>query len=59
MLMCGCLLQNYVRPIFVDDDEPVQMQICSGRHPVCSLKFNYLNINILYKIYVLTLQDEY
>ncbi|XP_073118663.1 DNA mismatch repair protein MSH3 isoform X2 [Henckelia pumila] len=26
--------KNYVRPIFVDDDEPVQMQICSGRHPI-------------------------
>ncbi|XP_075494958.1 LOW QUALITY PROTEIN: DNA mismatch repair protein MSH3-like [Primulina tabacum] len=26
--------KNYVRPIFVDDDEPVQMQISSGRHPV-------------------------
>ncbi|XP_073315193.1 DNA mismatch repair protein MSH3 isoform X3 [Primulina huaijiensis] len=28
------LIENYVRPIFVDDDEPVQMQISSGRHPV-------------------------
>ena len=28
------LLQNYVRPIFVDDNEPVQIQIHSGRHPV-------------------------
>lgn len=29
------LLQNYVRPVFVDDNEPVQIHICSGRHPVC------------------------
>ncbi|KAK6250568.1 DNA mismatch repair protein MutS [Theobroma cacao] len=26
--------KNYVRPIFVDDNEPVQIQIHSGRHPV-------------------------
>ncbi|KEH43722.1 DNA mismatch repair protein MSH3 isoform X3 [Medicago truncatula] len=26
--------KGYVRPVFVDDHEPVQMQICSGRHPV-------------------------
>ncbi|KAK6936464.1 DNA mismatch repair protein MutS-like, N-terminal [Dillenia turbinata] len=25
---------NYVRPVFVNDDEPVQIHICSGRHPV-------------------------
>lgn len=25
---------GYVRPVFVDDQEPVQIQICSGRHPV-------------------------
>ncbi|XVF53622.1 hypothetical protein PTKIN_Ptkin05aG0113300 [Pterospermum kingtungense] len=26
--------KNYVRPIFLDDNEPVQIQIQSGRHPV-------------------------
>uniref|UniRef100_A0A2P2JHY1 DNA mismatch repair protein MSH3 n=1 Tax=Rhizophora mucronata TaxID=61149 RepID=A0A2P2JHY1_RHIMU len=26
--------KNYIRPVFVDDDEPVQIRICSGRHPV-------------------------
>lgn len=26
--------KNYIRPIFVEDNEPVQMQINSGRHPV-------------------------
>ncbi|XP_058084306.1 DNA mismatch repair protein MSH3 isoform X2 [Magnolia sinica] len=26
--------QNYVRPVLLDDDEPGQIQICSGRHPV-------------------------
>ncbi|XP_004308095.1 PREDICTED: DNA mismatch repair protein MSH3 [Fragaria vesca subsp. vesca] len=26
--------KNYVRPVFVYDDEPVQIHICSGRHPV-------------------------
>ncbi|RDY00527.1 DNA mismatch repair protein MSH3, partial [Mucuna pruriens] len=26
--------KGYVRPVFVDDHEPVQMQICSGRHPI-------------------------
>ncbi|KMS99092.1 hypothetical protein BVRB_3g066900 [Beta vulgaris subsp. vulgaris] len=26
--------KNYVRPVFVDDKEPVQIQIISGRHPV-------------------------
>ncbi|XP_050222033.1 DNA mismatch repair protein MSH3 isoform X2 [Mercurialis annua] len=26
--------KNYVRPQFVDDDEPVQIHISSGRHPV-------------------------
>ncbi|XVF09858.1 hypothetical protein REPUB_Repub07fG0133200 [Reevesia pubescens] len=26
--------KNYVRPIFVEDNEPVQIQIHSGRHPV-------------------------
>lgn len=29
--------KNYVRPVFVDDNEPVQMHICSGRHPVIEL----------------------
>lgn len=27
-------LQNYVRPVFVDDSEPVQIHISSGHHPV-------------------------
>ncbi|OIW12510.1 hypothetical protein TanjilG_04674 [Lupinus angustifolius] len=26
--------KGYVRPVFVGDNEPVQIQICSGRHPV-------------------------
>ncbi|XP_054786592.1 DNA mismatch repair protein MSH3 isoform X2 [Prosopis cineraria] len=26
--------KSYVRPVFVDDHEPSQIQICSGRHPV-------------------------
>ncbi|KAJ6365234.1 hypothetical protein OIU76_030077 [Salix suchowensis] len=26
--------KNYVRPIFVDDSEPPQINICSGRYPV-------------------------
>eukprot|EP00268_Persea_americana_P050080 TRINITY_DN5420_c0_g1_i5.p1 TRINITY_DN5420_c0_g1~~TRINITY_DN5420_c0_g1_i5.p1 ORF type:complete len:629 (+),score=145.72 TRINITY_DN5420_c0_g1_i5:657-2543(+) len=26
--------ENYVRPVFVDDVEPAQIHICSGRHPV-------------------------
>ncbi|KAH7691828.1 DNA mismatch repair protein MSH3 protein [Dioscorea alata] len=26
--------QNYIRPSFVGDEEPVQINICSGRHPV-------------------------
>ncbi|KAF5743544.1 DNA mismatch repair protein MSH3 isoform X1 [Tripterygium wilfordii] len=26
--------KNYVRPVFVDDEEPVQIIISSGRHPV-------------------------
>ncbi|KAI3836343.1 hypothetical protein MKW92_046063 [Papaver armeniacum] len=26
--------KNYVRPVFVNDDEPVQIRISSGRHPV-------------------------
>ncbi|KAI3966606.1 hypothetical protein MKX01_011404 [Papaver californicum] len=26
--------KNYVRPVFVNDGEPVQIRICSGRHPV-------------------------
>ncbi|XP_069152332.1 DNA mismatch repair protein MSH3 isoform X4 [Solanum lycopersicum] len=26
--------KNYVRPLFVEDDEAVQIHICSGRHPV-------------------------
>ncbi|XP_002510803.2 DNA mismatch repair protein MSH3 isoform X1 [Ricinus communis] len=26
--------KNYVRPVFVDDNEPVQIHISSGRHPV-------------------------
>lgn len=26
--------KNYVRPVFVDDAEPVQIHICSGRHPI-------------------------
>ncbi|KAL3524262.1 hypothetical protein ACH5RR_017096 [Cinchona calisaya] len=26
--------KKYVRPAFVSDDEPIQMQICSGRNPV-------------------------
>ncbi|GAB2265214.1 Mismatch repair protein msh3 [Dionaea muscipula] len=26
--------KNYVRPVFVDDDQPVQIRISSGRHPV-------------------------
>lgn len=26
--------KNYVRPLFVSDDEPAQIQISSGRHPV-------------------------
>ncbi|CAJ1977075.1 unnamed protein product [Sphenostylis stenocarpa] len=26
--------KGFVRPVFVDDQEPVQIQICSGRHPV-------------------------
>ncbi|XP_030463441.2 DNA mismatch repair protein MSH3 [Syzygium oleosum] len=26
--------KNYVRPILVYDDDPVQIEICSGRHPV-------------------------
>ncbi|XP_031261305.1 DNA mismatch repair protein MSH3 [Pistacia vera] len=26
--------KNYVRPVFVDDNEPVQIHVCSGRHPV-------------------------
>ncbi|KAL5812968.1 hypothetical protein ACOSQ3_027918 [Xanthoceras sorbifolium] len=26
--------KNYVRPVFVADSEPVQIHICSGRHPV-------------------------
>uniref|UniRef100_A0A803M0F0 DNA mismatch repair protein MSH3 n=1 Tax=Chenopodium quinoa TaxID=63459 RepID=A0A803M0F0_CHEQI len=28
------ITKNYVRPVFVEDKEPVQMQIVSGRHPV-------------------------
>ncbi|GAB4858224.1 Mismatch repair protein msh3 [Ancistrocladus abbreviatus] len=36
--------KNYVRPVFVDDDEPVQIQISSGRHPVLEtvLQHNYV-----------------
>ncbi|KAK6155738.1 hypothetical protein DH2020_009986 [Rehmannia glutinosa] len=26
--------KSFVRPVFVSDDEPVQINICSGRHPV-------------------------
>lgn len=26
--------KGYVRPVFVDDYEPIRIQICSGRHPV-------------------------
>lgn len=26
--------KNFVRPVFVDDHEPAQIHICSGRHPV-------------------------
>ncbi|KAH7848195.1 hypothetical protein Vadar_011039 [Vaccinium darrowii] len=26
--------KNYIRPVFVNDAEPVQIHICSGRHPV-------------------------
>ncbi|KAJ8752836.1 hypothetical protein K2173_008571 [Erythroxylum novogranatense] len=26
--------KNYIRPVFVDNEEPVQIHICSGRHPV-------------------------
>ncbi|KAH9618989.1 hypothetical protein KSS87_018300 [Heliosperma pusillum] len=26
--------KNYIRPVFVDDNEPAQIQIISGRHPV-------------------------
>ncbi|KAJ4843190.1 hypothetical protein Tsubulata_008107, partial [Turnera subulata] len=26
--------KNYVRPVFVDDEESVQIRICDGRHPV-------------------------
>ncbi|KAL4357775.1 hypothetical protein AHAS_Ahas09G0220400 [Arachis hypogaea] len=26
--------KGYVRPVFVDDCEPVQIQICAGQHPV-------------------------
>lgn len=26
--------KSYVCPVFVNDDDPVQIQICSGRHPV-------------------------
>lgn len=36
-LVFHVILQNYVRPVFVDDGEPVQIHICSGRHPVCLL----------------------
>lgn len=30
----GSFLQNYVRPVLVYDDEPVQIHIHGGRHPV-------------------------
>ncbi|KAL5727562.1 hypothetical protein ACHQM5_000745 [Ranunculus cassubicifolius] len=30
-------IKNYVRPVFVDDDEAVQVHILSGRHPVLDL----------------------
>ncbi|KAK9291688.1 hypothetical protein L1049_019637 [Liquidambar formosana] len=29
--------KNYVRPVFVGDNEPVQIHICSGRHPVLEI----------------------
>ncbi|CAI0546902.1 unnamed protein product [Linum tenue] len=29
--------KNYVRPTFVDDSEPAQIDICSGRHPVLEI----------------------
>ncbi|KAF6159583.1 hypothetical protein GIB67_008012, partial [Kingdonia uniflora] len=29
--------KNYVRPVFVDDNEPMQIHIQSGRHPVLDL----------------------
>lgn len=28
-------MQNYICPLFVDDSEPVEINIQSGRHPVC------------------------
>ncbi|KAI3458167.1 hypothetical protein Pfo_014830 [Paulownia fortunei] len=36
--------KNYVRPVFVSDDEPVQININSGRHPVMEdiLQDNYV-----------------
>lgn len=33
------LLQNYVRPLFVDDEEPSQIEILAGRHPVSEVIF--------------------
>ncbi|XP_057995328.1 DNA mismatch repair protein MSH3 isoform X2 [Hevea brasiliensis] len=33
-LACLSKNKNYVRPMFVDDSEPVQIHISSGRHPV-------------------------
>ncbi|KAF9600548.1 hypothetical protein IFM89_010034 [Coptis chinensis] len=33
----NCMMQNYVRPVFVNDTESVQIHIHSGRHPVLDL----------------------
>jgi hypothetical protein len=30
--------------MFVDDSEPLQINICSGRHPVCIFMQNLFNI---------------
>lgn len=43
------ILQNYIRPIFVHDNEPSQIHIKDGRHPVScscsSLSMPFLNIS--------------
>lgn len=53
MILASDLLQNYVRPVFVDDDEPLQIHICSGRHPVCILIPNLITL------YACVIHEEY
>lgn len=41
-----------MRPVFVSDEEPVQIHITSGRHPVRNIDDCWLNIELILQLAV-------